>query len=93
MKRAREDRLSVVLGMARRLATFRAADGTTVVDLYRMDVPAMRELKAVFSSYVNMPDTAVGGMAGSIKFPDIGRTIHYSLPLNARVQPTLLLRA
>jgi hypothetical protein len=89
MYRTKEEKLKIVLDIVKKLRQFPTVTGT-VIDLYNADYPATIELKKVFNEYIQKD--LCSGLTGKIDFPEIGRTIHYTLPIKKQAQPTFVLR-
>lgn len=89
--RTKEDRLQIVLNIAKRLRNFPTTDGTRTVDLYNESYPAIAELKTVFDEYIKSHQRS--SLAGKIRFPEINKTIEYILPAKTHIEPLFVLRA
>lgn len=90
-KKTKEERLVVVLEIARKLRHFQGPDGT-VDDLYNDEYPAIKELKEIFKNYVSQDENNLISFSGTIKFPEIGRKMEYILPTGSVAKSLFVLK-
>lgn len=96
-KKTKEERVYVVLEIARKLREFKGPNGE-IENLYNDEFPAIKELKKVFNEYINQNDDQQNiiklvSFSGSIKFPEIGRRIEYILPINKTAKSLFVLKS
>lgn len=94
-KKSKGERLEIVLSIIRKLQNFpkQVIDANCpFVNLYNIEFIAIKELKHVFEQYLNQEDNISIGVSGSIRFPEINRTIQYNLPVGKKAQPLFVLK-
>lgn len=102
-KKSKAERVQLVLDIVRKLKQFPKAsiDGAIrstdelYINLYDTEFPAIVQVKQIFTEYIQQDDMkprCLTGFAGKIQFPEIGRTIEYSLPIRKLAQPLFVLR-
>lgn len=94
-KKSKSERLEIVLSIIRKLQNFpRQVIDTNCpfVNLYNVEYIAIKELQSVFGKYLNQEDSISIGVSGSIKFPEINKTIQYNLPVGKKARPLFVLK-
>jgi hypothetical protein len=94
-KKSKGERLEIVLSIIRKLQNFpkQGIDANSpFINLYNIEYIAIQELKNVFEQYLNQEDNISIGVSGSIRFPEINRTIQYNLPVGKKAQPLFVLK-
>lgn len=86
----REERIHLVQPIITHLENFPTKNGTTI-NLYNMDYPATKQLKVIFTRYIDQ-NGGMSGEHGKIPFPEMGRKIEYLLPIRRGVKPLFVLR-
>lgn len=77
--RSREERLSIVLDIAKKLRNYLLPNGTTI-DLYQDQYSFFSELKQIFNDFVKQDDMLPLDYSGILRFEEIGKDIEYILP-------------
>jgi hypothetical protein len=95
IKRTKQERVSLVIGLIKKLKYFPRSDFFTnenvkdiYVNLFNEEYPAIKQLKSVFDEYIKNEYS----MSGKIKFEEINRKIEYILPINVDRDPVFILK-
>ena len=94
LKKTKSERLKIVLSIIRKLQNFpkQVTADVPFVNLYNSEYTAIKDLKNIFEQYINQEDDISTGLSGTIKFPEISKTIQYNLPVGKKAQPLFVLK-
>jgi repressor of nif and glnA expression len=94
-KRTKEEKVGIVMNIIKKLKYFPRSDFLTnenienvYVNLFNEEYSAIKELKSVFTEYINNEYN----LSGKIKFLEINRTIKYTLPVYSNISPVFVLK-
>lgn len=94
-KKNKNERLSIVLDIIKKLKSFYSSDNT-IIDLYNQQYPTIIKLKSIFNEYINQDDShpsLIYGLNGKLYFPEINKKIIYTLPVKKDSEPIFILRS
>jgi len=93
--RTKEERVSIVIDLIKKLKYFKRADFFTsndinnaYINLYNLEYDAIKELKKSFDEYINNEYS----VSGKIMFYEINKIIDYNLPIKKSINPLFVLR-
>jgi hypothetical protein len=89
--RTRQERLQIVLDIAKKLRNYELQNGSTM-DLYNDQYSFIPELKNIFNEYVKQDDELPLDFSGLLRFEEIGKDIEYILPSTQNKLPLFVIR-
>jgi hypothetical protein len=89
--RSREERLEIVLDIAKKLRNYTLVNGNTM-DLYQDTYSFISELKNIFNDFVKQDDMLPLDYSGILRFEEIGKDIEYVLPATYSKEPLFVIR-
>jgi hypothetical protein len=89
--RTRQERLHIVLDIAKKLRNYELKNGSTM-DLYNDQYSFIPELKNIFNEYVKQDDELPLDFSGLLRFEEIGKDIEYVLPSTKNKLPLFVIR-
>ena len=89
--RTREERLAIVLDIAKKLKNYVLPNGETM-DVYEDHYSFVPELKQIFNDYIKQDDALPLDYSGILRFEEIGKDIEYILPATNKKEPLFVIR-
>jgi hypothetical protein len=89
--RSREERLEIVLDIAKKLRNYTLVNGNTM-DLYQDTYSFISELKNIFNDFVKQDDMLPLDYSGILRFEEICKDIEYVLPATYSKEPLFVIR-
>lgn len=89
--RTREERLAIVLDIAKKLKNYVLSNGGTM-NLYEDHYSFVPELKQIFNDYIKQDNELPLDYSGILRFEEIGKDIEYILPATNKKEPLFVIR-